>query len=201
MDTAIDMELLDAGPLSRFAPMRDEACVAAVARELLLGLQALHGEARALHRDIKLQNILASRAGAVKLVDFGSAAVLPDDAPADAPLVAEDQQGTILQMSPERLRGEQHGPASDVWSVGVTIAELATGRHPFLPAEKGGLASTERFWALAEVIKHMATAEECASATDAAITAAVADCGAELRSFVCAAVRAEASERATVEEL
>uniref|UniRef100_A0A7S1LGX3 mitogen-activated protein kinase kinase n=1 Tax=Neobodo designis TaxID=312471 RepID=A0A7S1LGX3_NEODS len=202
MDATIDMELLDAGPLSRFAPMRDEACVAAVARELLLGLKALHGEVRALHRDIKLQNILASRAGAVKLVDFGSAAVLPDDAPADAPLVAEDQQGTILQMSPERLRGEPHGPASDVWSVGVTIAELATGKHPFMSAAAADLAGdggvTGRFWALASVIKHTASADECAAATDAALTQALANSSDVLRDFVRRAVHADPVRRATI---
>jgi len=200
-EATIDMELLDAGPLSRYAPITDEACLAGVARQLLLGLQELHTHVGALHRDIKPQNILASRDGAIKLIDFGCAALATEPGDAGA-LLASDQQGSTIQMAPERLRGEPHGPASDVWSVGVTIAELATGKHPFMSAAAADLAGdggvTGRFWALASVIKHTASADECAAATDAALTQALANSSDVLRDFVRRAVHADPVRRATI---
>jgi serine/threonine protein kinase len=199
-EAAIDMELLDAGDLARFAPLPSDAHVAAVALQLLRGLRALHCDVRALHRDIKLQNALASRDGRVRLVDFGSAAV--GDPAAEGDITSADQQGSVLQMAPERLRGERHGQASDVWALGVMLAELATGAHPFVPADAArGLGSTERFWALAEVIRHTASPDECAAATDAAVTRALASRSPEVQSFIGAMLRAEPSARATVPEL
>uniref|UniRef100_A0A7S1LHW7 Protein kinase domain-containing protein n=1 Tax=Neobodo designis TaxID=312471 RepID=A0A7S1LHW7_NEODS len=194
--THILMEAMDAGHAGRLAPA-PEPVLASVLRQVLQGLAALHAPPlRALHRDLKPENVLLNSRGEAKLADFGVAALLPPGQDS-----AMDQQGTILQMSPERLRGEPHSFPSDVWSLGVTALQLATGRHPFVP-QGAGAASTERFWALAEVIKHTATAEECEAATRAAVAAALSErASPELRDFVDRCTATDPAARATVDEL
>ena len=190
----IDMEYMDGGHAGRMVPV-PEPVLAAMTRQLVAGLRVLHDELRVVHRDLKPENVLLNSAGRVKIADFGVAALLPPGVDA-----ATDQQGTILQMSPERLRGEPHGFASDVWSLGVTVAQLATGRHPFVPAGAAA-ASTERFWLLAEVIRHTASAEECEAATRAAVDKALAAASPELRDFVHRCTAASPDSRATTNQL
>jgi serine/threonine protein kinase len=67
------------------------------------------------------------RHGTVKLSDFGVSTVLAQGAQ------AHSQIGSTAYMSPERIRGDQHGPTADIWSVGVTCAECALGVFPFRP--------------------------------------------------------------------
>jgi serine/threonine protein kinase len=122
-----------------------EAVMARIARDCLNGLHVLHEYLRILHRDLKPENILIDADGTAKLADFGVAAPLPPDCDD-----ADDQVGSVLYMSPERLRGERHGPKSDVWSLGVTMLQLALrGRHPFVDAGSLGCA-VDRFWCLCE---------------------------------------------------
>jgi serine/threonine protein kinase len=122
-------------------------------------------------------------------------------------MIATDQKGSLAYMAPERLRGEPHGTASDVWSVGVTLAELVLGDHPFIPADKcRGFGSTERFWALAEVLRHTASHEECQVAVASAVDAALRKCtektaSSALQRFLARCLRAQPSERASVSEL
>lgn len=80
-----------------------------------------------VHRDVSPANILISRAGDVKLGDFGIA---------KATMLADVTRGNLLKgkyayMSPEQAGGDPLGPASDQFSLGVTLAELLTGRRPF----------------------------------------------------------------------
>ena len=82
-----------------------------------------------IHRDIKPANIVLTAEGVIKVVDFGIARV------SDA---AKTQTGTLLgtlgYMSPQQIRGKRADALSDIWSVGVVLYELLTGRRPF----KGG---------------------------------------------------------------
>merc|ERR1712125_169246 len=89
------------------------------------GLNFLH-DAKLLHRDIKPENILHKASGEVKLTDFGISKELTMTAD-----VAVTFMGTVTYMSPERCMGEDYGYKSDIWSVGMVLFELASGKYPF----------------------------------------------------------------------
>ena len=84
-----------------------------------------------IHRDIKPGNILVDRDGCVKLLDFGIAKLLLADAGGEDPLTREGMRAlTPDYAAPEQLRGEPVSTATDVYSLGVLLYELLTGRHP-----------------------------------------------------------------------
>ena len=101
------------------------------------GLAAAH-QARIVHRDLKPDNIIVSRDGRVKIIDFGvakSSAVSESLREADAAARTDTEAGQILgtvpYMSPEQARGVVVDYHADQFSFGVILYELATGLHPF----------------------------------------------------------------------
>lgn len=80
-----------------------------------------------LHRDVKPANVMVSRDGEVKLMDFGIAKDEDDPALTRAGMLV----GSPSYMAPEVLGGEEAGPAADVWALGVTLYELVAGEKPF----------------------------------------------------------------------
>lgn len=99
--------------------------VATISAQVTKGLAYLHSK-HILHRDIKPENILHSQTGRVKLTDFGIAKDL------DATLaVAGTFVGTVTYMSPERCLGNDYTFISDIWSLGMVMYELSTGKYPF----------------------------------------------------------------------
>ena len=108
------------GPL---APER----VAGIGLRLLDALGAAHG-AGILHRDIKPPNILITDDGRVVLTDFGIATLSGDPSLTQSGMLT----GTPGFVAPERLRGEDDGPASDLWSLGATLFAAVEGRPPYM---------------------------------------------------------------------
>ncbi|XP_016648134.1 PREDICTED: mitogen-activated protein kinase kinase kinase ANP1-like [Prunus mume] len=99
----------------------NEAAIRSYTRQILLGLHHLHSNQIA-HCDIKGQNVLVTNNGAdVKLADLGCAKRVNFDH--GLPI-----GGTPVYMAPEVARGEQQGLAADVWALGCTVIEMATGR-------------------------------------------------------------------------
>jgi serine/threonine protein kinase len=120
--------ILDAG-LVEIAQMMDWGGQAARA------LSAAHA-AGILHRDMKPENIMLSEEGVVKILDFGlarhGAPAWPEPSSMGASgTISGTLSGTLLYMPPEILRGETATSASDVFSLGSFLYELAAGQHPF----------------------------------------------------------------------
>ena len=82
-----------------------------------------------MHRDIKGANILVDNQGCVKLADFGASKRLAEIVTVDG--VHKSIRGTPYWMAPEVIKQTGHGRQADIWSVGCTILEMATGKPPF----------------------------------------------------------------------
>lgn len=122
----IVMEYIDGGSLLdlvRKCPL-EEKFIAIVVREVLLGLQHLANEGK-IHRDIKAANILLSTQGIVKLADFGASRTLHDTMSKCNTFV-----GSPYWMAPEIMTQNEYDGKADIWSLGITCFELATGKPP-----------------------------------------------------------------------
>lgn len=105
---------------------------AAVTGQLASALAAAHA-AGVVHRDLKPDNVMLTRGGRVKLLDFGLAKW------AEGPTVTERGVvvGTAAYMAPEQLRGGESGPAGDLWALGVVLYQMITGERPFGGERRG----------------------------------------------------------------
>ena len=127
-------ERIERGPIAL-----DEAL--AIARQVAEALEAAH-EKGIIHRDLKPGNVKITRAGAVKLLDFGLATVargprgMLEAPPGSSTMTMSPTQpgmilGTAAYMSPEQARGEAVDQRTDIWAFGVVLYEMLTGRNLF----------------------------------------------------------------------
>ena len=123
----MDKDSLD-GIYKKYGPISPEIC-GKIAVVVAHGLTYLYDVHRIIHRDVKPSNILVNGAGQIKICDFGVSGELINS-------IADTFVGTSTYMSPERIQGDQYSVKSDVWSLGVSIIELALGRFPFSENEE-----------------------------------------------------------------
>ena len=95
-----------------------------IAMQVAQGIEAAH-EQHIVHRDIKPQNIIISRDGKVKVTDFGIAKA------ATTETITSSTMGSVHYISPEQARGGYCDERSDIYSLGITMYEMLTGRVPF----------------------------------------------------------------------
>src|SRR5262249_45324679 len=99
---------------------------AAYTAQVLDALAYAHGRG-VVHRDIKPANIMITEAGVAKLMDFGIARIGKDTRLTQT----RSTVGSVSYMSPEQVRGDDPSPRSDIYSLGVTLYEMVTGKRPF----------------------------------------------------------------------
>ncbi|MGW1194605.1 serine/threonine-protein kinase [Streptomyces sp. NPDC002536] len=130
----IVMELVDGPSLDDVLAERgtlEPHEAAAIGAELMGALDAAH-RAGVLHRDVKPGNVLLEHGGRVVLTDFGIATM---DATGDEAMAKLTRSGEIVgsldYLPPERAQGREPGPASDIWSLGMTLYAAVEGASPF----------------------------------------------------------------------
>lgn len=142
---ALLLEYMDLGSLQDVIDASEPVpvqIVSYIAFQALTGLNYLHHVKKGIHRDLKPGNILLNSKGQAKLTDFGVATEV-DNSMASAKTFV----GTLQYMAPERLQGKaSYTNKADMWSLGLTIIYIATGKHPY---EK----CTDGFFSLYNMIK------------------------------------------------
>lgn len=94
--------------------------------QILKGIAHAHHH-RIIHRDIKPQNILMTKNGTLKILDFGIARALSETALTETNHV----MGSVQYLSPEQAKGQSTDESSDIYSIGIVLYELLTGHPPF----------------------------------------------------------------------
>jgi len=123
----IIMELVEGITLKKYIEKKARLSfkeAVSIAIQVSMGIEAAHHN-HIIHRDIKPQNIIISKEGKVKVTDFGIAKA------ATSNTVTSNVMGSVHYTSPEQARGGYSDEKSDVYSLGITLFEMLTGRVPF----------------------------------------------------------------------
>lgn len=123
----IVMELIEGITLKKYIEKKARLSykeAVSIAIQVSMGIEAAHNN-HIIHRDIKPQNIIISKDGKVKVTDFGIAKA------ASSNTITSNVMGSVHYTSPEQARGGYSDEKSDVYSLGITMFEMLTGRVPF----------------------------------------------------------------------
>ncbi len=123
----IVMELVEGITLKKYIEKKARLSVKeaiSIAIQVSMGIEAAHNN-HIIHRDIKPQNIIISKEGKVKVTDFGIAKA------ATSNTITSNVMGSVHYTSPEQARGGYSDAKSDIYSLGITMFEMLTGRVPF----------------------------------------------------------------------
>lgn len=123
----IVMELIEGITLKEYIAKKGKLSIkeaTSIAIQVSMGLEAAHGHG-IVHRDVKPQNIIISTDGKVKVTDFGIARA------ASSNTISSNVMGSVHYSSPEQVRGGYSDEKSDIYSLGITLYEMVTGRVPF----------------------------------------------------------------------
>lgn len=123
----IVMELVEGITLKKYIEKKARLSVKeaiSIAIQVSMGIEAAHNN-HIIHRDIKPQNIIISKEGKVKVTDFGIAKA------ATSNTITSNVMGSVHYTSPEQARGGYSDEKSDIYSLGITLFEMLTGRVPF----------------------------------------------------------------------
>uniref|UniRef100_A0A8C3A9Q0 Mitogen-activated protein kinase kinase kinase 19 n=1 Tax=Cyclopterus lumpus TaxID=8103 RepID=A0A8C3A9Q0_CYCLU len=136
---SIFMEYIPGGSIAsilhRFGPL-PERVLALYTHQILEGVAYLHLN-RVIHRDLKGNNVMLMPTGVIKLIDFGCARRLSClNHTASSSDLLKSVHGTPYWMAPEVINETGYGRKSDIWSVGCTVFEMATGRPPLAHMDK-----------------------------------------------------------------
>ncbi|XP_036879802.2 mitogen-activated protein kinase kinase kinase 4 isoform X4 [Manis javanica] len=129
----IFMEYCDEGTLEEVSRLGlQEHVIRLYSKQISTAINVLH-EHGIVHRDIKGANIFLTSSGLIKLGDFGCSVKLKNNAQT-MPGEVNSTLGTAAYMAPEvitRAKGEGHGRAADIWSLGCVVIEMVTGKRPW----------------------------------------------------------------------
>lgn len=134
-EISICMEYMDGGSLDlilKRAGRIPESILGKITLAVLKGLSYLRDKHAIMHRDVKPSNILVNSSGEIKICDFGVSGQLIDS-------MANSFVGTRSYMSPERLQGTHYSVQSDIWSLGLSLVEMAIGMYPIPPPDANTL--------------------------------------------------------------
>lgn len=123
----IVMELIEGITLKEYITKKGKLSIkeaTSIAIQVSMGLEAAHNHG-IVHRDVKPQNIIISTDGKVKVTDFGIARA------ASSNTISSNVMGSVHYSSPEQVRGGYSDEKSDIYSLGITLYEMVTGRVPF----------------------------------------------------------------------
>ena len=153
----------------------DERVIATLCKSILLSLQQVH-DLQIIHRDIKCGNIMLTKEGETKLIDFGYATFCPANG-----FVRSGKVGSMFWMAPEIFQREPYNHKADIWSFGIMVLEMFLGDPPYYGSPKTNET----------IVNHLAMGEVPIPDT----------MSPKMQKFVKSCLAYNPEDRATVEEL